>query len=212
MEVIPNGVDVDTFRPALSHNFSKLNEPLQLLFVGRFHNQKDVPGLIEKLSLVHKYKKVSFRLTLVGDGPDRIRVQQAISKGGLEDITTMKGWLEKREIIPIYQQSDCFLNLSHYEGFPNTVLEAMSCGLVIVASDIAAHRELIDDKVTGYLVSLDSQEDFSKQLVEVANNQIDREEISRRTRQKVQTNYGWKSVATKYLLLLSKQRNTARLA
>ncbi len=199
VEVIPNGVDRFAFRPARLKAKYNSGLPIHLLFVGRFHSQKDVPGMLEMLGKAHANHGLDFKLTLVGDGPEYKKARQVATKIGLNKMIDWKGWLGRSELIGSYQQADCFLNLSRYEGLPNTVLEAMSCGLVVVASDIAPHRELIEPEVTGYLVPIDQPKVLTRTLNRIAENSAKREKIAKYARERVVTNYSWESAALSYV-------------
>ncbi len=197
--VIPNGVDTEFFSP-LEHIYRTTAEnPIRLLFVGRFHRQKNVPGLIRNLALVRKDHKLAFTLTLVGDGPERGEAMRAVVQSGLDDVTQWKGWLEKEDLKNSYQQADCLINLSSYEGLPNTVLEAMSCGLTVIASDIGPHRELIEDGETGFLTPQDEPEIIALRLYALSNDRHMLQEIGERARQKVTINYDWTDIAKRYI-------------
>ncbi len=197
--VIPNGVDTDFFSP-FRNRFEKNNRKvIRLLFVGRFQRQKDVPGLIRKLALVRENYKLTFTLTLAGDGPERAKAQKVAVDNGLSEVTEWKGWLGKEELKATYQRADCLINLSFFEGLPNVVLEAMACGLTVLASDIGPHRELIEDGVTGYLIPLDQPEIFGLRLFELLNDFGKSREIGERARKNVIKNFDWLDIARRYI-------------
>ena len=158
-----------------------------------------MPGLIRNLALVRKDHKLAFTLTLVGDGPERGEAMRAVVQSGLDDVTQWKGWLEKEDLKNSYQQADCLINLSSYEGLPNTVLEAMSCGLTVIASDIGPHRELIEDGETGFLTPQDEPEIIALRLYALSNDRHMLQEIGERARQKVTINYDWTDIAKRYI-------------
>ena len=197
--VIPNGVDTEYFSPS-ENGYGKIDgNPIRILFVGRFHRQKDVPGLIRNLALVRKDHRLAFTLTLVGDGPERAETKRVVVQNGLDDVTEWKGWLGKEDLKNSYQQADCLINLSSYEGLPNTVLEAMSCGLTVIASDIGPHRELIEDGATGFLAPKDKPEIIALRLFELSNDRHMLQDIGERARQKVTNNYDWADIAKRYI-------------
>ncbi len=80
------------------------------------------------------------RFLLVGDGPDRARVERIRSRSAAAPRVQLLGW--RRDVPTILSAADAFLFPSRTEGLPNAVLEAMAVGLPVVASDIPAHREL----------------------------------------------------------------------
>ena len=120
--VIPNGVDTQYYRPS-GNNIGVKGAPLRLLLVGRFHRQKLIPETIQWLAQA-KHRGIDFLVSIVGDGPERNAVEAAIEGADMIKFICLKGWLGKDELIKQYQQADCYMNLSSYEGMPNTVLDA----------------------------------------------------------------------------------------
>jgi len=198
--VIPNGVDTQYYHPA-GNSIGGRDAPLRLLLVGRFHRQKLIPETIRWLARA-KSQGIEFLVTIVGDGPEHDAVEAAIEDVKMTKFICLKGWLGKDELIKQYQQADCYLNLSSYEGMPNTVLEAMSCGLPIIASDIAPHQDLIKNEVTGYLVDLDKPDKLGCRLAELAADGRRTRLMGAAARERALTCYSWAAVARDYLSLL----------
>ena len=205
--VIPNGVDTQYYRPS-GNNIRVKAAPLRLLLVGRFHRQKLIPETIQWLAQA-KSQGIEFLVTIVGDGPERDAVEATIEDADMIKFICLKGWLGKDELIKQYQQADCYLNLSSYEGMPNTVLEAMACALPVIASDIPSHRRLVEHQVTGYLVDLDRPESLIDQLAELATDRRRGRVMGEAGRQAVLTSYCWKAVAKSYMaLFVQRQKGT----
>ena len=194
-----NGVDTDFYYPLNSNRGPIDTRRLKLLFVGRFERQKDVPGLLKCLARIRGKKEIEFQICLVGDGPERELAQDTAEHMGLADIVEWKGWVEKSVLRSLYQSSDCLLNLSSYEGLPNTVLEAMACGLPVVVSDITPHRELVDSGVDGFLVNDRRESSLEKCLFQMSADHVRRAQMGLNARQKVLKYYCWKKTARVYL-------------
>jgi glycosyltransferase involved in cell wall biosynthesis len=197
--VIPNGVDTQYYRPS-GNNIGVKGAPLRLLLVGRFHRQKLIPETIQWLAQA-KSQGIEFLVTIVGDGPERDAVEATIEDVNMIKFICLKGWLGKDELIKQYQQADCYLNLSSYEGMPNTVLEAMACALPVIASDIPPHRHLVEHQVTGYLVDLDRPESLIDQLTELATDRRRGRVMGEAGRQLVLAGHSWTAVANSYMAL-----------
>ena len=86
---------------------------------------------------------------------------------------------------------------------PNTVLEAMSCGLPVIASDIPPHRNLVKDQVTGYLVDLGRPENLIDQLAALAADSRRGRVMGEAARELVLADHSWTAVANSYLTLFS---------
>lgn len=159
VKVIPNGVNTDFFLPPddTGNSESIRSRPFQLIFVGRFHPQKNLFFLLDQLGEIIN-KNITFHLHLIGDGPERGRLEQYADKLGLSGSVIWHGWVDKDSLRLAYQQADCMVNPSLYEGMPNTVLEAMACGLPVIASNIPGNVDVVRDGVTGYLFDLGKPE------------------------------------------------------
>ena len=146
--VIPNGVDSTYFIPAAS---KPPPQPFRWLFVGRLQAQKNLGWLITRLAAL---TDLSWELHIVGDGPLRGEWQQLAQSLGVAPRLTWHGWLPREQILPQYQNAHALVQPSLYEGMDNTVLEAMACGLAIVASDEPANRALVEGSGSGACLPL----------------------------------------------------------
>ena len=204
VSVVPNGVDTRFFFPAPKIRESTDREFVRFLFVGRFQRQKMVPELVKNLAHARRVHDLNFHLTLMGDGPERSKVESVIREVDGELWIEWLGWTTRKEVREAYWRSDCLLNLSNYEGMPNTVLEAMSCGLAVIASDIGPHRDLVDEPTTGYLVPLFEQELFANILADLSKDRRKVCDMGTQARKKILTHSSWIDVAKSYVSLVGK--------
>ncbi len=144
--VVPNGVP-DAFAVVGERDFRRA-APLRLLFVGRLAPQKNLPDLIEAVHLMNQEAE----LVIVGDGDERSRLTRQVEALGLSNVR-LPGRADRSELRGWYQWADVFVLSSHKEGMPLAVLEAMSAGLPVVATDVPGLRELCAG--TGLLVPPD---------------------------------------------------------
>ena len=148
IKFIPNGVDHDIFKPNQTESISKLT----ILTVGRFRPQKNIQQLISSMPEILLHNKEA-ALTIVGDGPLRKQLENSVRELKLTNKIKFTGWLNQKELLFEYQQACILAMPSIDEGMSNVILEAMACGLPIVATPVSGNQELIDDKLTGYLVT-----------------------------------------------------------
>ena len=87
---------------------------------------------------------------MVGDGPLRADVEGVLDRAGLRELAWLPG--ERADIPDVMRGLDCFVLPSLAEGISNTLLEAMSCALPVVATKVGGNPELVDDGATGRLV------------------------------------------------------------
>jgi len=200
VSVIPNGVADDDFFPIDKPSLSQ-NSPLNIIMASRFHEQKNIPDTIECLARA-KRRGLRFRLTLIGDGPDKHNVERAVQENNLRDVVTLPGWISRSALASELQKGDCFLSLSRYEGMSNAMLEAMACGLPVVASKITSHEELIDDGVEGFLVTLTEESGLEKVLMRLSRDPRHARLVGAKACEKVRRRFSWHASAKSYLALL----------
>jgi glycosyltransferase involved in cell wall biosynthesis len=143
---LPNGVDLDAYRPAGEAERRQLRERLGLsrggclaTFVGRLHPVKDVDTVLEATA-----RSPRLSLAVVGDGPERRRLEARTDALGIGDRVTFLG--QSSAVPDILRASDLFMLSSHGEGMSNALLEAMACGLpCLVSRSVGGARELLGD-------------------------------------------------------------------
>ena len=202
VQVIPNGVDSDFFAPDPS---MKIDDGIvRFLFVGRFHEEKNIFFLLEQIQRLRETVGDNvFELTLVGDGPQLPGLVELIGKHGLEKFVRLEGWSSKGELRLHYQKSDFLINPSLREGMPNVVLEAMASGLPVIASNVAGNRELVMHKYTGYLFDIGDAEGFHGVLKEALVCGAQVRDMGKEARRSVVERYSWAAVASDYIRLIN---------
>jgi glycosyltransferase involved in cell wall biosynthesis len=142
---LPNGVDLDAYRPVTEAERSRLRDQLGLpprrlvgTFVGRLHPVKDVDTLLGAAARVPE-----LTLVVVGDGPERVRLEAEAARRGVESRISFLG--ESSQVADVLRASDAFLLSSHGEGMSNALLEGMACGLPCLASrSVGGAAELLE--------------------------------------------------------------------
>jgi N-acetyl-alpha-D-glucosaminyl L-malate synthase BshA len=150
IEVIPNFVDTDTFRPPDGRAARDPDEHLRVLtHVSSFRPIKRVEDVVQIFAAVRA--DIPSRLDLVGEGPQRPRIEALVTSLGLRDCVRFLG--ERGDMVALLQQSDLFLLPSQSESFGLAALEAMACGVPVVASDVGGVSEVVADGETGFLAA-----------------------------------------------------------
>ncbi|MGH7322883.1 MAG: glycosyltransferase family 4 protein [Candidatus Rokuibacteriota bacterium] len=143
IHVIPNGVDTSLFHPAAR----RANGPKNVLFVGRLAAQKNLERLMVAAGkLVGRF---DLRLTLVGDGPLRGRLESLARSAAIP--IEFVPVVDHQKLPGLYGRADVFVLPSLFEGHPKVLLEAMACGVPCLASNIEGIRSLVTDGETGLL-------------------------------------------------------------
>lgn len=150
--VIPVGIDASVFRPTGAEKTAG-----SVLYVGRLCERKNIPCLFEAIGIV-KRSVPGVRLSLVGDGILRKKLEELAREKGLSDTITFLGKVSEGELVDLYSKAQVFVLPSLFEGFGIVCLEAMACGTPVVATRVPGIVDIVDDGRTGVLVSGDSRE------------------------------------------------------
>ena len=119
---------------------------------GRINRVKGWELIIDAFSLVQK-KLPAAKLYFVGDGEDTALLRSRAAKAGILNATTITGFKSPKEVAGFLNRADVFVLGSHREGWPNALLEALACGLPIVATDVSSVKEIIVPGLNGYIVA-----------------------------------------------------------
>ena len=187
--IIPNFVLTDTFAPIPG-------VPCKsglISFIGRLQAQKNLFALIEALD------GLDIRLDIIGDGPLLEALQSTASEKRVE--VNFRGICDHEDLPTYLNGSQIFILPSLYEGHPKVLLEAMSCGRPVVASEIPSTRSLIRHRDTGYLCGTTSQE-IRAAIQEVLSEPEAAERIGRNARKFVMENFSLDAVLRKEVTML----------
>ncbi|MGA9119448.1 MAG: glycosyltransferase family 4 protein [Bacteroidota bacterium] len=172
IHMIPLAVDHSTFRPA-----PELRSSTPLLgYLGRIKRYKSIDHLIEALPRVRE-KVPGTRLTIVGEGDDRPRLQRLVNAMGLNDAVTFTGFVEEGKKVALLQSVWTLVMPSSKEGWGLNVTEANACGTVAVASDVPGLRDAVIDGETGFLFPYGDRNALAERIVEILANREKREEM-----------------------------------
>jgi len=150
VDILPNGVDLVRFRPGLPRLKRFDDGTPNLLFVGRHDPRKGLPELIEACGALRR-EGVAFRLIVVGDGALRRRIE-AMARGSLEGRVHFEGRVSNERLPRYYASADIFCSPARGgESFGIVLLEAMACGVPIVASDLEGYRTVVRPGMEGLL-------------------------------------------------------------
>lgn len=159
--VITNFVDTEVFCPASTKTE---NNVLRIIGVGRVLKQKNIPMLIEAMDALHA-RDNRVHVDWYGgkfDGYDEC--MRLIDQYKLEDFFAFHEAVGN--IIEKYQESSIFVLPSIYEGFPNVLCEAMSCGLPVIATDVCDNGRIVQHEKNGYLVPSGDASQLANRLLQ----------------------------------------------
>lgn len=210
LEVIPNGVDLERFRPdvqARTQFRAALHADAATFVigtVGRLDPIKDQATLLRASSMLLQ-KKFDVRVVIVGEGPQRSALEkQARSFPALADCTVFAG--EQRNVEEWLNAFDAFVLPSLFEGTSNTLLEAMAVGVAPIVTNVGGNAEVVGSTGGGLLVEAQDASELCDCLVRLAVNAAYRKRIGEAARQRVLTQYSLIRMLNQYEDLYSQLR------
>ncbi|MEM8954510.1 MAG: glycosyltransferase [Verrucomicrobiota bacterium] len=162
----------------------------------RLIEKKGLVTVLEALpEVLDRWPKVRF--TICGRGPMEGELRDRIKSAGLGDSVKLVGWLEQEELRQLYGESHLFIHPSELteeadqEGVPNSMLEAMACGLPIVATRHGGIPEAIEDGKDGYLVAEKSPRDLAAAILRLLGDGQDLMRFSEQAARSVREKFGF---------------------
>lgn len=205
-----NGVDAVRFHPGSTGLYDlgcPFSRPAHWLVgtVGRMQAVKDQPTLvrafIRALEIAPSLKHC-LRLALIGDGPLLSECRQLLMDAGAIELAWLPG--ERSDIPEIMRGFDCFVLPSLAEGVSNTILEAMSSGLPVIATDVGGNAELVSSGLTGYIIPAADHEAMAERIVFLADQHDVARDMGRAGRDLIERKFSMNAMVTAYQGLYDK--------
>lgn len=201
---ICNGVDHHRFVPAVPRvplAGSPFNDPALWVAgtVGRMQSVKAQTVLAQAFVQALQRApalRARLRLVCIGDGPLREECLSILQAAGMADLAWLPG--ERSDVPDVMRALDCFVLPSRVEGISNTILEAMSSGLPVLATDVGANRELVADGVSGTIVPPDDPDRLAQQLVLLATDPARSAAMGRAGRAAVEARFSLEAMVAAY--------------
>jgi glycosyltransferase involved in cell wall biosynthesis len=203
LTVIPPGVDTEVFTPREASSDAAPTDqtrPVVILAVGYFVQRKAFDVLITAIAHLAR-RGATVNLRLVGDGPQRAALEDLVDRLGIGGVVTFTGRVPHAAIVHEYHRADLFCSPSFSEGFATVCLEALACGLPIVATPAGGFRDVLCRHDVGTLVGFGAVEELAAALGRLVADRSLRESLGRRARAVAVDEYDWRIVARRYLAL-----------
>lgn len=173
----------DSIEPSSEHD-----APLKLYCVGRISSEKGHLGLLEALRICLE-EGLSVELFLIGDGPDRPRLEQRIEELNLDPYIHLLGSQSEQEVLKMVRHADLFALPSFMEGIPLVLMEAMGLGVPVIAPRIAGIPELVIDHDTGLLFHPGDWRNMADCIMELAKDPDLANKLRNNARKKVAADF-----------------------
>lgn len=219
VHVIPNGVDCERFQPSTRDRASARQElgiedhiPL-VGIVAALRPEKNHELFLRSAALVQR-KLPAARFVIVGDGAERARCEQWAQELGIKNAVFFLG---SRSDIPRWLAAlDLFVLTSHNEANPVSILEAMACGLPVVAPNVGSISESVQQGVTGYLVEAGDEVQHARRWAELLQDPIKSQQMGLEGRKAVLQSWSLDRMVQGYEKLIERtyatKRGTLRIA
>lgn len=204
-QVIPNGVDIKKFPLIKFDNNKQHAKPIFTLgMAARFTDTKRQDLLLNAIKRVHEshYGKINLQLKLAGDGPELDRIRSLAKQLEISSIVSFEGLIEESKLPDWYKNINLYIHATDGETLSISILQAMSAGLPILASDVDGISNLLyqEDRF-GSCVAND-EGSFAKEIIHIYSNYKQSLNTGLKARAKVERDYSSYGMLQSYLSLL----------
>ena len=193
LEVILNGIDVDTFKPdknmKIIENRIVTTASADIPLKGLRYLIDALPKVLEDFPKTH--------LIVIGKSPNESKIRKLIEDLNLNEKVIFKSNLSEEEIVGIYHTSQIAVIPSLYEGFGFGAGEAMACGTPLISTDSGGLKDVIGDSAVR--IQSGSVKDIEKEINNLFNDDERRRELSLKGRKRMEDLFDWKISASKYV-------------
>ena len=191
LTVVGNGIDEKFFHPKQKKSES---EKRYIMFVGHIAREKGLFDLVEAgRHVCGKNNDITF--IIAGKGRDLNKLKRKIKKLKLHHKFIILGQVSKDRLVKLYQNAALFVLPSYHEGIPTVLLEAMSCGIPVIATDVRGNRDVISSGENGILVPPRAPKKLAESILYVLGDEKLRERIGKNARKTIEEKYTWNTVS-----------------
>jgi len=193
ISVIFNGIDTQEFKPTNQKDYNIF----EILCVSRLTQRKGIAYLISAFAKIY-VKFPNTKLNIVGEGDVKKKLITQAKNLNLTKNIEFTGRIAHEKLPQVYSQSSIFVLPSLNEGMSNTILEAMSAGLPIIATNTGGTKELVIEGENGFVVKMEDADDIYQKIKTLIENTDLVKKMSQKSREMAE-HLSWKNVANQYL-------------
>lgn len=193
LQVIPNGIDVDTITPTTYAE--PVDRKRRILAVGRLDEQKGFDWLI-RLAAKLLSEKPDWELVIVGDGHLFPKLTSQIESERMSDSVRLVGW--QSDLPSWFRSSEIYVLSSRWEGMPNALIEAMAHGLPVMATEVEGAAELLPDALAEQLITHDKTAEAEALLRRLMEAPAKRQQLGEGNRQQIEAHFSLRQMLTSY--------------
>ena len=202
IEIIPNFIDTKRYKPRYESDCPDIRRALpgctankrMLVHVSNFRPVKRIGDVVEVFGKI--IEQVPCHLVLVGDGPERSKVERIIHENQMSDDVSFLG--KQESVVEILQNGCLFLLPSKNESFGLAALEAQGCGLPVIGSNAEGIPEVVVNGETGFLHDVGDVNEMAKSAIQLLTNEKLYEQMSKAARERAVTKFDREVLADQY--------------
>jgi len=184
--VTPFGVDINIFKPSIRN----LKEEKVIGIVKYLEPIYDIPLLINAFTILHNIRPKTI-LHIYGDGKLKNEMVELCKANGIEKNVIFFGTIPNTEVSKAINSMDVFVNCSKQESFGVAIVEAMACGVPVVATDCEGYKEIIENKKDGIIIERREPKLLADAILFLLDNQDIAQEMTINALKKVTQLYDW---------------------
>jgi len=178
---------------------SKAGDPLTIVFMGRLVYGKGVQDLIEAFG---RCQTENLSLHIIGDGCYRGELEAQAQRTSCARNVHFHGELAHDDALKVLANGDIFVNPSHSEGLPTSVMEAASVGMPIIATDVGGTYEIVEDGVSGIIVQPHDVEALTQAVCELTRDRSRASILGWEAKRQVRLKFDWGKITGQWEELL----------
>ena len=198
VRVAGNGVNASEFAP---DPVGPRTNASSILYCGNLGDPKGLDDLVQAFAMIAQ-DHPTWTLVLAGKGPAEASLRKLAIGLGLEERVRFVGhigYADRQTLVELYRAAGVYVQPSHHEGLPTSLLEAMSCATSCVATSVSGHLDVISPGSNGLLVPPAKPELLAEAISTLIRNRNLARALGLQARETILANYTWRSVAATYV-------------
>jgi glycosyltransferase involved in cell wall biosynthesis len=203
VHVIPFGVDLDTFKPFPVTTAVEAGT-IVISCIKSLEKIYCIDVLLEAFALLKKRCNAKMVLQVVGPGSERKNLEKQAKDLGISESVIFTGRVDFASVPEYFNASDIIVNISEYESFGVSVIEAMACEKPVVVTSVGGLKEIVEENVNGFLVPVKDAEATAEAMEKLVKDSELRKTFGKQGRKKVEREYKWEDNLAQMISLYKK--------
>jgi len=202
IKIVPNGVDLKTFKPV--ERIDNQKEKI-ILTVSRLVKKNGIDDLIK----AGQYLDFPFKIIIIGVGPDEEKLKKLANNLKIQNKVIFQGKVNYNELPIYYSTADVFVRASRSEGLGNVFLEAMACGLPVIGTEVGGIPDFLKNSETGLFCEANNPQDIAQKIKEILKDDNLGKYLRENGLELVREKYSWDKISQQmeniYLKLINEE-------